>query len=179
MMQSELKKMIGSNTSQFKNRLRVSGIVDESIVDGPGIRLTIFTQGCNHNCPGCHNPQTHDYNGGYEVVIDEILDKVKENPLLDGITISGGEPFDQAEACTYLAKKVKEMGLNLVVYTGYDYEYLFDKEAYQSLLLEVDILIDGKFDIKHKDLTVAFKGSTNQRIIDINKSMAHSKICIA
>lgn len=171
--------MIESNTSQLTNRLRISGIVDESIVDGPGIRLTVFTQGCGHNCPGCHNPGTHDYGGGYEIQIDDILNRIKENPLLDGITISGGEPFDQVDLCTYLAKRVKEMGLNVVVYTGYDYEYLRTKEEYRHLLLEADILVDGKFDIQKKDLTLPFRGSTNQRIINLSKSLLGNEVCSA
>lgn len=166
--------MIESNTFQLINSLRISGIVDESIVDGPGIRLTVFTQGCGHNCAGCHNPGTHDYNGGVEIQINDILNMIKENPLLDGITISGGEPFDQVDSSTYLAKKVKEMGLNVVIYTGYDYEYLLNKEKYRKLLLQADILVDGKFDIKKKDLTLPFRGSTNQRIINLNKGVIAS-----
>lgn len=161
--------MIESNISQSIDKLRISGIVEESIVDGPGIRLTVFTQGCSHNCAGCHNPQTHDYNGGVETQIDDILEMIKQNPLLDGITISGGEPFDQGKSCAYLAKKVKEMGLGVVVYTGYDYEYLLKKEKYRELLFQADILVDGEFDIKKMDLTLPFRGSTNQRIIDLNK----------
>lgn len=166
--------MIESNTSQSIDKLRISGIVEESIVDGPGIRFTVFTQGCNHKCPGCHNPQTHDYSGGYQILIDDIIKMLKENPLLDGITISGGEPFDQVEPCAYLARKVKEMGLNVVIYTGYDYEYLLSKKNYRGLLLEADILVDGKFDIKKMDLTQPFRGSTNQRIIELNKGVIAS-----
>ena len=163
--------MIESNISPSIDKLRISGIIEESIVDGPGIRLTVFTQGCSHKCAGCHNPGTHDYDGGYEITIDEILNMIKQNPLLDGITISGGEPFDQSKSCAYLAKKVKEMELSVVVYTGYDYEYLLKKEKYRELLLEADILVDGKFDIKKMDLTLPFRGSTNQRIIDLNKKL--------
>jgi anaerobic ribonucleoside-triphosphate reductase activating protein len=177
MMQSELRKMIESNTSQFKDKLRIAGIVEESIVDGPGIRLTVFTQGCSHHCPGCHNPQTHDYKGGYEISIDEIVDMVRENPLLDGITLSGGEPFDQAEACSTLARKIKELGLSVVVYTGYEFEYLLSGKEYDGLLLEADILIDGRFDVNRRDLTQAFKGSTNQRIIDIRRTRLKGIIC--
>ena len=167
--------MIELNTSHLKNKLRISGIVDESIVDGPGIRLTVFTQGCSHNCPGCHNPSTHDYNGGQEILIDHIIKMIQDNPLLDGITISGGEPFDQVGPCANLAKQVKEMGLNVVVYTGYDYEYLLSQGKYKKLLSEADILVDGKFDIKKKDLTQPFRGSTNQRIIDLNKDPFYVK----
>ena len=123
--------MIGLNTLQ-SNKLRIAGIVEESIVDGPGIRLTVFTQGCSHNCPGCHNPQTHDYRGGMEMDIEEIVKMVKANPMLDGITLSGGEPFDQAIACANLARRIKELGLSVVVYSGYKYEYLLQKRNIDS-----------------------------------------------
>lgn len=166
--------MIELNTSHLNNKLRISGIVDESIVDGPGIRLTVFTQGCSHNCPGCHNPDTHDYNGGQEILIQDIIKMVEDNPLLDGITISGGEPFDQVDSSTYLAKSVREMGLNVVIYSGYDYEYLLSQEKYKKLLLHADILVDGKFDIKKKDLTLPFRGSSNQRIIELDSGIIAS-----
>ena len=105
-------------------RLRIAGIEPESFVDGPGIRMTIFTQGCHHNCPGCQNPQTHDFNGGHFIDIEEILSMIDENPLLDGITFSGGDPMDQALALVPLAREIKERGLNLVIFTGYTFEYL-------------------------------------------------------
>lgn len=153
------------NTSQWKNKIRIAGIVDESIVDGPGIRLTVFTQGCRHNCKGCHNPHTHDYQGGRDIFLEEILEKIKANPLLDGITISGGEPFDQAEACAKLAREAKKIGLNVLVYTGYRYEELLGRESCQGLLEEADILIDGKFEIDKKNPALEFRGSSNQRIL--------------
>ncbi|NLN14063.1 MAG: anaerobic ribonucleoside-triphosphate reductase activating protein [Tissierellia bacterium] len=177
-MQSELRNVIGLNTLQ-SNKLRIAGIVEESIVDGPGIRLTVFTQGCSHNCPGCHNPQTHDYRGGMEMDIEEIVKMVKANPMLDGITLSGGEPFDQAIACANLARRIKELGLSVVVYSGYKYEYLLQKEEYRQLLQVADILIDGRFDISKKDLTLPFRGSSNQRIIDLKKSLSSNRIYIA
>jgi len=170
--------VIGLNTLQ-SNKLRIAGIVEESIVDGPGIRLTVFTQGCSHNCPGCHNPQTHDYRGGMEMDIEEIVKMVKANPMLDGITLSGGEPFDQAIACANLARRIKELGLSVVVYSGYKYEYLLQKEEYRQLLQVADILIDGRFDISKKDLTLPFRGSSNQRIIDLKKSLSSNRIYIA
>ena len=102
-------------------RLRIAGIEPESFVDGPGIRMTIFTQGCHHNCPGCQNPKTHDFNGGHFIDIEEILDMIEENPLLDGITFSGGDPMDQAAALIPLAREIKERGMNLVIFTGYTY----------------------------------------------------------
>ncbi|WFA09388.1 anaerobic ribonucleoside-triphosphate reductase activating protein [Tissierella sp. Yu-01] len=158
--------------------IRVAGLVEESIVDGPGIRLVIFTQGCRHNCPGCHNPQTHDFRGGYEINIDDILKLLRDNPLLDGITLSGGDPFEQAENCSYLAKKVRELGFNVVAYTGYTFENLLIKKKFSKLLENTDILIDGKFDISEKDLTIPFRGSKNQRIIDVKKSFEGGRPCL-
>ena len=104
--------------------LRIAGIEPESFVDGPGIRLTVFTQGCHHNCPGCQNPQTHDFEGGHFIEREAIITMIKENPLLDGVTFSGGDPMDQAAALIPLAREIKERGLNLVIFTGYTYEQL-------------------------------------------------------
>lgn len=150
-------------------QIRVAGIEEESIVDGPGIRLVVFTQGCNHNCIGCHNPETHSFNGGRLVDIDSIVNMVKENPLLDGITLSGGEPFEQSLECSILAKKVREMGLNVLTYTGYTFEDILPNKKFRELLLQTDILIDGKFDISQKSMLLQFRGSENQRIIDVKK----------
>ena len=170
-----------SQIKNYKNftTIRISGIVEESIVDGPGIRLVVFTQGCNHNCPECHNPHTHDFNGGYEIDIYEIIELAKNNPLLDGITLSGGEPFDQAENCSQLAALIKSMGLNVITYTGYTYEVLIQNINYMKLLEKTDLLIDGRFDISKKDLTLDFRGSSNQRIIDVIKSFENNNIYIA
>lgn len=159
--------MIESSISPLANKLRIAGIVEESIVDGPGIRMTVFTQGCNHKCKGCHNPQTHDFKAGRDITIEEIIEKAKNNPLLDGLTISGGEPFEQAQACANLARAARDIGLNVLVYTGYTYEILQEKEAYQDFLQQIDILIDGRFEIDQMDLTLAFRGSKNQRIIEL------------
>lgn len=150
-------------------KIRIAGIEEESIVDGPGIRLVLFTQGCNHHCIGCHNPETHSFDGGELVDIDSIVNMVKENPLLDGITISGGEPFEQAIECSILAKKVKDLGLNVITYTGYTFEEILCNKRFRDLLLQTDILIDGKFDISQKSLMLQFRGSANQRIIDVKK----------
>ena len=117
-------------------KIRVSGIITDSIVDGPGFRHVVFTQGCNHNCKGCHNPQTHDLNGGYFKEIDEIIEDIKNNPLLKGLTLSGGEPFLQPKECLMLAKKTKELGKDVLAYSGYTYEEL--KEL--SIKIEVTCL---------------------------------------
>lgn len=151
------------------NEIRIAGIVEESIVDGAGIRLVVFTQGCNHNCTGCHNPESHSFSGGKLINIDDILVMIKENPLLDGITFSGGEPFEQALVCSILASKVKELGLNVIVYTGYTFEQILKNDQFKELLLQTDTLIDGKFDIKQKSLMLKFRGSKNQRIIDVKR----------
>lgn len=161
--------------------IKISGIVNDSIVDGPGFRLAIFTQGCSHNCPGCHNPQTHDFEGGYYISVDEILDKIKKNPLLDGITLSGGDPFEQAKELIPLVKEVKEMGLSIVAYTGYTWEQLMadgaDKDM-QKLLKECDILIDGPFVLAKKSLMLTFRGSSNQRVIDVKESLKKNEIVV-
>lgn len=151
------------------DKIRIAGIEEESIVDGPGIRLVVFTQGCKHNCVGCHNPSTHSFNGGSLIEVDNIVKMVKENPLLDGITLSGGEPFEQALECSILARKVKSLGLSVVTYTGYTFEQMLKNKKFRELLLQTDILIDGKFDISKKSMMLQFRGSTNQRIIDVKK----------
>lgn len=136
------------------SRINVAGIIKESVVDGPGIRYVVFAQGCPHRCEGCHNPETHPFSGGKKKDINEIIEEIRENPLLSGVTFSGGEPFCQAEAFAKLAVEVKKLGLNVVTYTGYTFEeviFLSEKnKAWKDLLYETDILIDGPFDIKKK-----------------------------
>lgn len=155
--------------------LRIAGTVNDSIVDGPGIRFTIFTQGCPHNCKGCHNPQTHDFSGGTIVDTDELLAKIRENPLLDGVTFSGGEPFCQTEPLAHLGRQIKDLGLNIVTYTGYTFEKLLaegNKNHWYELLEVTDYLIDGPFILEQKDWNIRFRGSSNQRYIDCKASIA-------
>lgn len=151
--------------------LRISGIIPESIVDGPGIRLTVFTQGCPHHCPGCHNPQTHDFAGGTTIDVEEILRQVKENPLLCGVTFSGGEPFCQPGPLCELARAVKELGKTVMTYSGYTYEQLTQMgradPAVRELLGLTDILVDGPYIEAQRDLTLRFRGSRNQRILHL------------
>lgn len=155
--------------------LRISGIISESIVDGPGIRFVVFAQGCKHHCKGCHNPSTFDLNGGFVIEIDSIINEIKKNPLLKGVTFSGGEPFLQAEAFTELAKKCHKLGLDVISYTGYTFENLvagFDTHPdWKSLLQNIDILIDGPFIEEKKSLLLKFIGSSNQRILNAKLSM--------
>ena len=152
-------------------QIRLSGIVNDSIVDGTGIRLTVFTQGCTHNCKGCHNPQTHDLLGGYLTDTDEILEKAIKNPLLEGLTFSGGEPFLQPQPLADLAVKAHEAGYNIFCYTGYLYEDLLKDSEKRKLLENVDFLVDGPFIEEQKSLMLNFRGSKNQRIIDVKKSL--------
>lgn len=159
--------------------LRIAGIVGESIVDGPGIRFTIFTQGCKHHCPGCHNPQTHDFNGGKLVSVESVLEQIRKNPLLDGITLTGGEPFEQAEACSILAKAAHAMKLNVMTYSGYTFEEILAGEAerpgWKELLRETEILVDGRFESDRKSLLLKFRGSGNQRLLDVKKSLEEGR----
>lgn len=162
--------------------IRIAGIVNESIVDGPGIRLVVFTQGCRHNCIDCHNPDTHSFSAGYYMEIEHIVERIKSNILLDGLTLSGGDPFEQASIASKLAFKVKDLGLSVVTYTGYTFEELIlkaeENKEVRSLLLATDILIDGCFQIENKDLTLPFIGSSNQRIINVRLSLAKKEIVL-
>ena len=155
--------------------LRIAGVARESIVDGPGIRFTVFTQGCKHYCHGCHNPQTHDFNGGNVINIDSLVEQIKKNPLLDGITLSGGEPFEQAAQCSMLARRVHEMKLNVMTYSGYTFEEILagmnERPDWNELLRETDILVDGRFELEKKNILLRFRGSENQRLIDVKKSL--------
>ena len=150
-------------------KLRIAGIVDDSIVDGEGVRLTVFTQGCPHHCHGCHNPQTWNLTGGHEIDTEEIVQKLKANPLLSGITFSGGEPFLQPAPLTELARAAHKLGLDVWSYTGFTLEELEKRTDVQQLLNEVDVLVDGPYVEALRDLTLRFRGSSNQRIIDLKE----------
>ncbi len=164
----------------LSEKLRIAGTVNDSIVDGPGIRFAIFTQGCPHHCEGCHNPHTHDFEAGELVTLESLLDKIKSNPLLDGVTYSGGEPFCQAEQLYALGNEVKKLDMNIVTYTGYTYEYLTEhatpQNYYSELLSVTDYLVDGPFELDKRDILLKFKGSSNQRIINVKKSLAEKKV---
>lgn len=155
-------------------KLQVAGIESESIVDGPGIRFAVFVQGCPHNCPGCHNPGTHPFQGGSAMDIEDLFAQFKRSPLLKGITLSGGEPFCQAAPLAELARQVHGVEKDVVAYTGYVYEDLLAMEdpAVQALLGETDLLIDGPYVQAQRDLELCFRGSENQRLIDVKQSRA-------
>ncbi|MDY2960495.1 MAG: 4Fe-4S single cluster domain-containing protein [Hornefia sp.] len=226
-----MKNKFQNSKNEAPVSLRLAGVVKESIVDGPGLRFTIFCQGCPHNCPECHNPETHDFNGGYDCAIQKILDAIDANPLLSGVTFSGGEPSHQPAAFLRIAEEVKKRGLNIWMYSGYTLDELLSyaevslsdlgkfrpydinntagssaedtentalgadetgennigknfsskkqhKVALASLLSLVDVLIDGRFINPLKDLTLQYRGSSNQRVIDMNKTMKQKKIVL-
>ena len=154
-------------------KLRIAGLVNDSIVDGPGFRLAVFTQGCPHNCPGCHNPETHDFNGGSDMDTAEIILTMEDNPLLDGVTLTGGDPFCQPEACLEVARAAHKLGLNVWAYTGYTWEALLAEAnpARMALLKEIDVLVDGPFLLAQRSLELKFCGSRNQRLIDVHRSL--------
>lgn len=163
-------------------KLRIAGTVNDSIVDGEGLRYTIFVQGCPHHCKGCHNPQTHSFSGGEDVELEYLMQQIQNNPLLDGVTFSGGEPFEQSEALTELASKIKNRcpNMNIVTYTGYTFEYLLDRglkdrPEWLDLLRKTDILIDGEFIESLKSLELKYRGSSNQRILDCKESLKERK----
>ena len=156
--------------------LDLSGIVGDSIVDGPGIRTTVFSQGCPHHCEGCHNPETWAFGCGTQMAEETILEIVRENPLCRGVTFSGGEPFAQAQGFAKLARLLKSEGYEVASYSGYTFEALLAGTPQQRELLEtIDVLIDGPFLLEQKSLEVPFRGSKNQRILDVPASLAAGK----
>lgn len=154
--------------------MRIYGLVQDSIVDGPGFRFSCFVQGCPHNCPGCHNPDSHDPDGGQEMTVEEVAAELLKNPLTDGLTLSGGEPFAQPEACLELAKIAHAHGLNVWSYSGWTFEYLRDQgtAAQQALLRELDVLVDGPFVLEQRTLALPWRGSRNQRVVNVPESLA-------
>lgn len=162
--------------------IRIAGEIQESIVDGPGIRYVIFTQGCPHHCEGCHNPETHDFAGGKLVTTNELIEKIRQYTYMTGLTISGGEPFAQVAAVLELIQKYKEIfpSKTIFLYSGYTFEELWDKHDPKiiEILSLADFLVDGKFVKRLKDLTLTFRGSSNQRIIDLKRTFKEKKICI-
>lgn len=166
-------------------KIRIAGIAGESIVDGPGFRYTIFTQGCPHHCKGCHNPQTHDFSGGYLADTDDFLKEINADPLLDGVTFSGGEPFCQCKPLAELAEKINALPrkLNIISYTGYTFEYLLENadkiEGCRNLLQSIDYLVDGRFIEEQRSLELKFRGSRNQRFLDVKKSLAQGRAVLA
>lgn len=152
--------------------IRIASLVNDSIVDGPGLRFVIFTQGCLFGCANCHNQATWSTDGGFLMDLEEIVAKWRKNPLIEGITLSGGDPLLQAGESLYLARKAHETGLNVVLYSGDTYERLSKSSnpIIQAILEEVDYLIDGPYVDSKRDLTRLYRGSSNQRFIDMKKT---------
>ncbi len=162
--------------------LRLSAPVQfDSIVDGEGLRAVVWTQGCPHDCPGCHNPQTHAFDGGTSVGSESILEQLKAHFYLDGVTFSGGEPMAQAASCGELAQAVHRLGMNVWCYTGYTWEALMEaQDPDQRMFLEqIDVLIDGPFLLAQKSLNLRFRGSANQRLIDVQASLKAQRVVLA
>ena len=157
--------------------LRLAGIAPNSIVDGPGLRFVLFTQGCPHHCPGCHNPETWPAEGGFQVSCQQLLQTIRQDPLVRGVTFSGGEPFAQAAALARLAAALHTAGYEVASYTGYTFEHLLQNGTaeQQDLLQNLDVLIDGPYLQAEKSLEIAFRGSRNQRILDVPQSLAQQR----
>ena len=166
----------------MEKTIRLSGIAYESLVNGPGLRRVFFAQGCKHNCKGCFNTETHDFCGGEEKDIDELIKDTLDNPILRGVTFSGGDPWEQADKFAYMAKVFKNDGLSVWSYTGYTYEYILENKdnrfGWSELLDNIDILVDGKFEEEKMQDGLKYKGSTNQRIIDVKESLRLNEVII-
>jgi len=155
--------------------MKIAGLLHDSIVDGPGLRFVVFTQGCIIRCKGCHNKNTWDTDGGAEVPVEYIIEEMLSNPLIDGLTLSGGEPFLQAKDCASLATVARQNGLNVWVYTGKTFEELLidakENNEIHKLLVFTDVLVDGQYIASGRTLTLKWRGSDNQRVLDVEKSL--------
>ena len=162
--------------------IRLSGMAYESLANGPGIRRVLYSQGCKHNCNNCFNMDTHSFLGGELKDMDEIIASITSNPMLNGVTFSGGDPFEQADKFAYIAKEIKKSNLNIWSYTGYTFEYILEHKSesngWGELLKYIDVLVDSKFVEAKKDPRIKFRGSSNQRIIDVQDTLksGHLKI---
>ena len=152
----------------------MAGVVTDSVVDGPGLRTAYFCQGCPHHCPGCHNPETWPFDGGTPMEMEALYRVARADPLCRGVTFSGGEPFCQAEGFAELAALLRGDGIEIASYTGYTFEHLRDHgtDAQRRLLSLLDVLVDGPFLLAERSLELPFRGSRNQRILDVPRSLA-------
>ena len=152
-------------------KIRIAGVTQDSIVDGPGMRLVVFVQGCPHHCPGCHNPETHGFDGGRVIDTTEIVAMMDSNLLLDGVTLSGGEPFEQVAAAKIIAHEAHKRRLSVWCYTGWTWEEIMASPRKRGLLAYIDVLVDGRFVMDQRSLALKWRGSTNQRVIDVSESL--------
>lgn len=160
---------------------RISGFYDNSCTNGEGWRSVIFFSGCPHKCKGCHNPETWDFNSGEDISKEELLHKILNNgSFIDGVTLSGGEPFQERHTWELISllDTLKHEGLNIWCYTGYLFEDLIQHPLFSVLLNEIDVLIDGPFIEEHFDPELKFRGSTNQRIIDVKASLNSGSVIL-
>ncbi|MCH5319027.1 MAG: anaerobic ribonucleoside-triphosphate reductase activating protein [Paramuribaculum sp.] len=153
----------------MKYTLRIHDIIEGTTVDGPGFRTSIYLAGCEHHCQGCHNPQTWDLNGGYEISVDDLIKRIIEAGM--PVTLSGGDPLVQKEGVKDLCSKLQKKHFNIWLYTGYIFENLLNTPGYREILEMVDVIVDGPFIENLKDTSLLFRGSANQRLIDINKTL--------
>ncbi len=152
-------------------------IQTDSIVDGPGLRSVIWFQGCSHNCTGCHNTNTLPFEGGIEVLVTDVFKEIDLLNDQDGITLSGGDPFFQPNALLEIVKYIKAKEYNIWCYTGFVYEDILKMdEIYLEILTHIDVLVDGRFIIEEKSLDCKYRGSKNQRLIDVQKSLTNKKV---
>ena len=187
-----MKKNIGENPSpttdipgfpgENEGMIRLAGIAYNSLVNGPGIRRVFFSQGCTHNCKGCFNPDTHDFSGGELMNMDKLIKDTLDDPLIEGITFSGGDPFSQANKVSYMAKVFKQNDKNIWCYTGYTYEHIIsnlkDNPGWEELINNIDVLVDGRFEEEKYEDGLKFKGSSNQRIINMPESLKQNKVIL-
>lgn len=159
--------------------MRMYGLEQNSYVDGPGIRMAIFFQGCLHKCEGCHNPGSWPMYGGDKVDTNDLMKKMANDPLLDGITLSGGEPFLQPQPALALARFARQRGLSVWCYTGYTFEQISEwQDNRKTLLQNIDVLVDGPFKLEEKSLDIPWRGSRNQRLIDVQKSLEKGEVVL-
>ena len=166
----------------MSKKIRLAGIAYESLVNGPGMRRVYFSQGCRHNCEGCFNPDTHDFNGGFLADTEDLKVEISKLKLVDGITLSGGDPMFQVEASLDIAKFCHSIDLNVWCYTGYTFEDVLEKmkkdNNIKDLIENIDVLVDGRFEKDKKVDGLKFKGSSNQRLIDVKKSLKSNCIIV-
>ncbi|WP_186428704.1 anaerobic ribonucleoside-triphosphate reductase activating protein [Clostridium sp. BSD9I1] len=165
------------------NYLQIAGFLDNSLTNGEGLRSVVYVSGCNHKCKGCHNEAMQDYDYGDKVLIEEVLQRIKDNiPVVKGVTFSGGEPFEQAQVLSRLASEIRKLDLNIWCYTGFTFEEITNdtsnNKQWMELLNQIDILVDGRFEEGKKDRKLKYKGSSNQRIIDVKKSLEKSEVIL-
>lgn len=154
--------------------VKIAGAKKHSSVNGPGVRYVLFMQGCSHHCPGCQNPETHDISEGVEMSVDEVVSDILATRYLDGLTLSGGDPLFQPEASLEIAKRVKETGLDIWLYSGWTFEQIMDGKAGQTakeVISFIDVLVDGPFVEALRSEDVIWRGSSNQHLIDVQKSL--------